>query len=689
MEQLRENLALFPWEPDHLGVEQWVLHDPLQNKFFYLDAGANEMLRAVAAMDLSTLTARVKEPLSAASDELDGFIKFLKSNDLIRSMVPEAEEPKTASKKKHSGLLRWIELYISFTVPLLSPDRFLSRTLPYVRGLYTKRFVYLSFCFGLLGLIMATRDVQGIIDQAQRTFSFSNIQIFIFAVILTKLVHEFSHAYVAKLHGAYVPTMGLKFIVLVPLPYTDTSDTWRIYSHNARRDVAIAGVTSELVFASWTTLLWNFAPNDGLSEFLFIIASSTWISSVAINAVPFMRFDGYFVLMDLLRAPNLHARAGAMGKWFLREMFLGLGREQPEVCTPQRRLFYIIFSYITWIYRFTVFLTIALVVYHFFIKILGMIMFLVECWYFILRPVVIELVEWWKMRTFFKLRFRNLVILSLTAMALFLTLYPFQKTYSVYGMLTQGSRLPIYATESGRIVEIGPRTGDSLNKGDIIYRLENAEIENDLRQATIALEAASLLFGNSSFADTSDNAVQRLEVLADEQNTLTEAFRRSSETSLTATQSADRIEFTRDYAIGDLISRGELVAWSYAGTDWAVTCDLPLDLREIEEGTLVTIYPLSNPLRRIDGEIEQRASVPSQNVTNWELGEVLVSELDLQSSASQPTYQIPHIPAKVTLNDIEELYQGPVRILIAGQRESLLFGLYRKAYNILVRELEF
>ena len=125
----------------------------------------------------------------------------------------------------------------------------------------------------------------------------------------------------------------------------------------------------------------------------FLLATTTWVSTVLINASPFMRFDGYFLLSDFLQMPNLHARAFALARWDLRERLFALGEPAPEHFPAARRGL-ILFAWATWIYRLVLFLGIAALVYHFFIKALGIFLFLVEIVWFIARPLWSEIGAW-------------------------------------------------------------------------------------------------------------------------------------------------------------------------------------------------------------------------------------------------------------------------------------------------------
>ena len=186
-----------------------------------------------------------------------------------------------------------------------------------------------------------------------------------------KVIHEMGHALTAKRYGCRVPSMGIALLVLWPVLYTDVTETWKLVSRRQRLAVGLAGVTAELVFAVFATLAWSFLPDGPVRGAAFILATTSWIATLLLNLSPFMRFDGYFVLSDWLEMPNLHARAFAIARWWLRERLFGLGEPPPEELPPGRRRFLIVFSFATWFYRVTVFLGIAVLVYHFAIKALG------------------------------------------------------------------------------------------------------------------------------------------------------------------------------------------------------------------------------------------------------------------------------------------------------------------------------
>ena len=73
-----------------------------------------------------------------------------------------------------------------------------------------------------------------------------------------------------------------------------------------------------------------------------------------------MRFDGYYVFSDWLKAENLQPRSFALARWKIRETLFGLNHSPPEEINPSRRWTFIVYAWATWLYRFFLFLGIAL-----------------------------------------------------------------------------------------------------------------------------------------------------------------------------------------------------------------------------------------------------------------------------------------------------------------------------------------
>ncbi len=200
-----------------------------------------------------------------------------------------------------------------------------------------------------------------------------------------KAIHELGHALMATRYGVKVPSMGVALMVLAPFLYSDVSDAWRLASRRQRLAIDWAGILAELMLASVALTAWVFLPDGMLKTIAFVTATTSLVMSLVLNLNPFMRFDGYYILADWTGIPNLQTRAIVVGRWLMREVLFGLGAQPPEPFSRRALVILALYAYAIWIYRFFLFLGIALLVYHATFKVLGIILFLIEIGWFIAR----------------------------------------------------------------------------------------------------------------------------------------------------------------------------------------------------------------------------------------------------------------------------------------------------------------
>ena len=225
-----------------------------------------------------------------------------------------------------------------FKIPLFKPDEWLGRTLKKVIFLGSKNFRKTVYILGALGLIFVIQQFEVFVKTFMYFFSFKGLLLYFLTLVFVKCLHELGHSYVAKYYGCRVSAIGIAFLVFFPFLYTDTTDAWRLRNHKERLLINFAGILTELHLALVATFVWGILPEGGLKSVAFFIATTSWISSLLINVSPFMRFDGYYVFSDWLKAENLQPRSFALAKWKMREILFGFNHPAPEEINPSRRL---------------------------------------------------------------------------------------------------------------------------------------------------------------------------------------------------------------------------------------------------------------------------------------------------------------------------------------------------------------
>ncbi|ACB35995.1 membrane protein with HlyD domain [Leptothrix cholodnii SP-6] len=393
---LRDDLQLHhgPALPD--GQPSWTLHDPVRHRFLRIDWLSHEVLRHWWLRDAALIAEQISQQttLAVEPEQVKQVLTWAVREELVLPVAPPPAGRSSADNPLGAVATWLLHHYLFFRIPLFNPDRLLQRLLPWVSGLGSRRFGQLTLAALAFGLIGLARHAEQLQAQWLDLLSWRGLALYGLTLTLVKVAHEFGHALVAKHHGLRVPTMGAAFMVMWPVAYTDTSEAWRLADPRARLQIAAAGVRTELTLAAWATLAWVLLPDGGLRTAAFIVATMTWVSTLLINTSPFMRFDGYFLLCDLLDMPNLHERSFALARWQLRRSVLGWQAEAPEALTPGWQRALIAFAWATWAYRLVLYLGIAWMVYHFGFPALGLLLFAVEMGWFIAAPIQRELGLW-------------------------------------------------------------------------------------------------------------------------------------------------------------------------------------------------------------------------------------------------------------------------------------------------------
>lgn len=466
------------------GSPAWLLHDRPRNRFFRLGWLESELLRRwKTSQDSSHLTQLINQEttLKITEDQVKKFIYFLTINQLIQPKSAEELVRFKSESQQKSGWIRWLlHHYLFFSIPLIRPDRLLETFLKRFSWILSSGFFNLTLFFGIVGLYLVSRRWDDFLTTFSHLFSFEGILIFFLAISLSKMVHEFGHALMAKKQGCKVPTMGVAFLVMWPVLYTDTSDTWRLTSKNQRLKVVMAGVVAELMLAGMATLMWNFSEDGPLKSALLAVATVTWVATLLINGNPLMRFDGYFMLSDWLEIENLQERSFAMGRWKIRRLFLGLNHPPPEQFSKRKTLFLIGFAWTTWIYRFFLFLGIALLVYHFFFKVLGVFLMLVEIYWFIVGPIVRELKTWFKSSGRLNRGSVSTLVLILLILSAVVVI-PWQGQIILPAVLRSEGFIQIFPPSMAQLSKVYIKVGMHVSKGDRLFDLISPDLQQQLR----------------------------------------------------------------------------------------------------------------------------------------------------------------------------------------------------------------
>lgn len=574
--ELRQELRIERGASDAGGADTWLIVDPVQHRYVQIDETAYQLLsRWQAGMLYTELADAVARDFGhrISPEDIDQFVRFVSDTSL--TVEPQAGGWKyyagVADRAKHGWLMWMVHNYLYIKLPLVRPEPFLKRALPLVAPLYTRTCALIIAGIGLLGLYLVSRQWDAFATTFQHFFSWQGAATYAVALALIKSAHELGHAFTAARFGCRVPSMGICFLVMFPVMYTDVTDAWRLRDRRQRFAIGAAGVIVELAIACVATLAWSFLPEGILKSLAFSLATVGWILSLAINLNPLMRFDGYYLFSDAIGIDNLQSRAFAFGQWRMREILFGLGIAPPEQMAERTAATLTIYAWATWLYRLILFTGIALLVYHMAFKLLGIVLFLIEIVYFVLRPIAHEAMRWWRDGGTIVATRRTWKTALAASFVILLAVVPWSTRIAVPAVVEAADIARVYPQRGGIVEKVLVKPGDTVKTGDVLVQLASAEVEHQiaLAKGKIALLRMRLARRASDSEDRQNSLVMEQE-LRSVTSTLSGLMKERADLAIVAPQAGAIAELNASVHPGRAIGRAEFVALIRGGPELVV-----------------------------------------------------------------------------------------------------------------------
>jgi putative peptide zinc metalloprotease protein len=323
------------WTFQEVGGEgSYLLEDPLHGRFFRLGRREHHFVKCLdGRRTIAKIVAHLStgDPaLALEATEATSLVRMLIDNGLVVSGDSEhADRVWDEVNRPHESkrMLGRMGQLLFLKIPLGNPDRFFS-------WLARKAGWLASPGFALVWLIIVGWGAAAVGDQSERfraqmsgVFNFGNLWILGGLWAVLKIFHECWHGLVCRKHGGAVPEAGITLMLLTtPLGYVNASSSTAFPSKWQRIAVAGAGIYGELLIAAIAAILWARAEPGPLSAALHQVVVLSSVTTLLFNANPLMRFDGYYILSDLLEIPNLYSKGQSASRWLFRRWILGMNK---------------------------------------------------------------------------------------------------------------------------------------------------------------------------------------------------------------------------------------------------------------------------------------------------------------------------------------------------------------------------
>jgi len=354
--QLRQHIEMH--RHDYRGLIWYILEDKASGRSHRFNATAYQVIGLFdGQLNIDQIWNLVNDRLGDSAPTQEHIIQLLgqlHASDLLHSHLPPDTEELLLRNKQHRSnkLKQRFSNPLAIKIPLWDPDHFLQRHINKVSWLF-------HWPIGVIWLIIITlASLISIIhwpeiSQHFNTHSLSPYNLVIMGLLypVIKFLHELGHAFSAKYHGGEVHEMGITFLVFMPIPYVDVSSINFLRSKHQRILVSAAGIIVELFLAATGLFLWLSSEPGLLNDIAFNMMVIGGISSLLFNGNPLLKYDGYYILADLIEIPNLFQRSTKYLAYLCQRYLFGLRDRPSPASAPGESSWFVIFSISSFVYR--------------------------------------------------------------------------------------------------------------------------------------------------------------------------------------------------------------------------------------------------------------------------------------------------------------------------------------------------
>jgi putative peptide zinc metalloprotease protein len=475
--------------------ERWiVLEDPFSNQFFRVRPEVYEFLgRLRPDRTVEEVWKECFERFPATAPGQEAVIRILAqlyhSNLLQYPMAVDAAELFRRFEKTRQREIRSRLLNIMFArFPLLDPDRFLISTLPWIGKLISPAGAVLWMAVVGWALKVAADHAPSLRDQAQSVIAPDNLFLLYTGLVIVKTLHEFGHAYFCRHFGGEVHVMGVLLMIFTPVPYMDATSAWGFRERSKRVLVGAAGMIVELYVAALATFVWAGTGVGVVHNLAYNIMLVASVSTLLFNLNPLLRFDGYYILSDLIGIPNLTQRSMQQLRMLAERHLFGLRKSEGPATTRSEAVWLSVFGSCSGIYRVFLFAGILLVIADQFL-LLGLIMAAICAVVWLATPIVRLSTYLASNPSLGRHRPRAIAVtLALVSLVLvFLQFIPFPSHFRAPGVIQSRQWMELHSRTAGRVTRLLAQPGGYVKSGQPLVQMENPEIEIQLTGARAGL----------------------------------------------------------------------------------------------------------------------------------------------------------------------------------------------------------
>lgn len=564
--RLLSHARIFPHT--YRGQRWYVLQDVSGGRFHRLSPAAWELINRMdgrhTMQELWDEACQLGGEHVPSQDEVVQLLMQLYSNDLLDcDVTPDAAEMFARYKKRRwQKWQQWLMNPMSLKIPLLDPDRFLTRWAGHLSWMFGRVGGLLWLAVVLPAMALAFEHWGELTNNlSDQVLSTSNLLVLALVYPFVKAAHELGHGFATKVYGGAVHEMGLMFLVFAPTPYVDASAASAFRSKYQRAVVGSAGMLVEVFIAALALYVWLAVEPGVVRAVAYNVMFIAGVSTLIVNGNPLLRYDAYYILSDLIEIPNMAQRGQRfLATWVDRIVFGARELQMPDE-TPAERRWLVSYTIISYFYRFYITVVIILFVAgEFFI--FGVLLALWSAFGLVIKPAykgimhVLDSPGLQRQRT----RAKKITFGVLAFILLFVTVVPMPLRSQAQGVVWLPEDALVRAGDSGSFARWLTPPGSKVEVGTPLLLMQDSQLFAELEVARARRDQAQVRYNVERYAKPAQAAVL-LQQLQHEERSFARIQERSARLVVTAKVSGVLTIPNAADMDGQYFKKGELLGY--------------------------------------------------------------------------------------------------------------------------------
>ena len=372
---IRKRPDLIAQREHYLGRSYWIVKDPIGLNYFRFQDEEYAILQMLdGRISLDEIKERFEDefpPQKITLEELQQFLGMLHRSALVVADVGGQGHQlrKRRDERRRKERLAAMTNILCIRFKGIDPERVLNRLYPYFAWFFSPVTFVLGCLLALSAgtLVIVEFEVfRAKLPEFYQFFSIHNAFLLAAVLGITKVMHEFGHGLACKHFGGECHEMGIMILVLTPCLYCNVSDSWMLPNKWARAAIGAAGIYIEVTLASICTFLWWFSEPGLFHNLCLNVMFISSVTTIIFNANPLLRYDGYYILADVMEIPNLRQKATTILSRKLSEWCLGMEPPEDPFLPQRNQVFFALYSVAAAAYRWFITFSICWFLYKLF-----------------------------------------------------------------------------------------------------------------------------------------------------------------------------------------------------------------------------------------------------------------------------------------------------------------------------------